>query len=188
MELSIKSFSMPSLVYLGLGSNQGDRHALLEQAVALLVEKVGTVVARSSIIESEPWGFTSPNKFLNMVVSMETSLSPSRLLTVTQRIERQLGRTHKSTPLPTSQTPLPANLPSNLPFNLPDNLPSSYSDRPIDIDILLYADRLIHTPRLTVPHPLMLRREFVWRPLLEIAPDILWPPTAQPLRDVLNTL
>ncbi len=183
MELSIKSFSMSSLVYLGLGSNQGDRHALLEQAVALLVEKVGTVVARSSIIESEPWGFTSPNKFLNMVVSMETSLSPSRLLTVTQRIERQLGRTHKSTPLPTSQTPLPSNLPSSL---FP--LPSSYSDRPIDIDILLYADRLIHTPRLTVPHPLMLRREFVWRPLLEIAPDILWPPTAQPLRDVLNTL
>ena len=183
MELSIKSFSMSSLVYLGLGSNQGDRHALLEQAVALLVEKVGTVVARSSIIESEPWGFTSPNKFLNMVVSMETSLSPSRLLTVTQRIECQLGRTHKSTPLPTSQTPLPSNLPSSL---FP--LPSSYSDRPIDIDILLYADRLIHTPRLTVPHPLMLRREFVWRPLLEIAPDILWPPTAQPLRDVLNTL
>ena len=174
---------MSSLVYLGLGSNQGDRHALLEQAVALLVEKVGTVVARSSIIESEPWGFTSSNKFLNMVVSMETSLSPSRLLTVTQRIECQLGRTHKSTPLPTSQTPLPSNLPSSL---FP--LPSSYSDRPIDIDILLYADRLIHTPRLTVPHPLMLRREFVWRPLLEIAPDILWPPTAQPLRDVLNTL
>ena len=183
MELSIKSFSMSSLVYLGLGSNQGDRHALLEQAVALLVEKVGTLVARSSIIESEPWGFTSSNKFLNMVVSMETSLSPSRLLTVTQRIECQLGRTHKSTPLPTSQTPLPSNLPSSL---FP--LPSSYSDRPIDIDILLYADRLIHTPRLTVPHPLMLRREFVWRPLLEIAPDILWPPTAQPLRDVLNTL
>lgn len=171
---------MQSLVYLGLGSNQGDRHALLEQAVALLSDKVGTLVARSSIIESEPWGFTSPNKFLNMVVSIETSLSPSRLLTVTQRIERQLGRTHKSIPLPASQTPLPSNLhPSTF------NFPSSYSDRPIDIDILLYADRLIHSPRLTVPHPLMLRREFVWRPLLEIAPDILWPPTAQPLRDVL---
>jgi len=177
---------MQNLVYLGLGSNQGDRHALLEQAVALLGEKVGTLIARSSIIKSEPWGFTSPNTFLNMVVSMETSLSPSRLLTVTQRIERQLGRTHKSTPLPTSQSPLSANFPSNLQSSI-FNFPSSYSDRPIDIDILLYADRLIHTPRLTVPHPLMLRREFVWRPLLEIAPDILWPPTGQPLRDVLQS-
>lgn len=172
---------MQSLVFLGLGSNQGDRHVLLEQAVALLGEKVGTLVARSAVIESEPWGFTSPNKFLNMVVSMETSLSPSRLLTVTQRIERQLGRTHKSTPLPASPSPVSSNPPS--PVSL--RFPSLYADRPIDIDILLYADRIIRTPRLTVPHPLMLQREFVWRPLLEIAPGILWPPTGQPLRDVL---
>ena len=146
---------MPNTVYLGLGSNEGNRAALLEQAIALLAERAGTVVSRSSILETEPWGFASEHKFLNMVVAIDTSLTPTRLLDVTQRIERQLGRRKKTS--------------------------SNYQDRPIDIDILLYANRIIHTTRLDVPHPLILQREFVWRPLLEIAPDILWPLTHQPL-------
>ena len=153
---------MHNIVYLGLGSNEGDREELLEQAISLLVEKTGNLLCRSSIIESEPWGFVSSHKFLNMVVALETSLTPTRLLDITQRIERQLGRKHKSS----------AKL--------------DYQDRPIDIDILLYGSRIIHTTRLTVPHPLMLQREFVWRPLLEIAPNILWPLTGQPLRDVIE--
>lgn len=154
--------SMYNTVYLGLGSNQGNREELLEQAITLLAEKTGNLISRSSIMESEPWGFVSENKFLNMVVALETSLSPPRLLDVTQRIERQLGRKHKSS----------AKL--------------DYQDRPIDIDILLYGSRIIHTTRLTVPHPLMLQRDFVWRPLLEIAPDILWPLTSQPLSDMVG--
>ena len=153
--LSIINTKMPNTVYLGLGSNEGNRAALLEQAIALLAEKAGTVVSRSSILETEPWGFASEHKFLNMVVAIDTSLSPTRLLDVTQRIERRLGRRKKTS--------------------------SNYQDRPIDIDILLYGNRIIHTTRLDVPHPLILQREFVWRPLLEIAPDILWPLTHQPL-------
>ena len=153
--LSIIDTKMPNTVYLGLGSNEGNRAALLEQAIALLAEKAGTVVSRSSILETEPWGFASEHKFLNMVVAIDTSLSPTRLLDVTQRIERRLGRRKKTS--------------------------SNYQDRPIDIDILLYGNRIIHTTRLDVPHPLILQREFVWRPLLEIAPDILWPLTHQPL-------
>ena len=139
-------------VYLGIGSNEGDRQALMEQAVALIADKIGRVVAVSSFIETEPWGFESENRFLNGVVGVETSLRPHVLLRKTQRIERRLGRRHK-----TGQ--------------------HGYSDRPIDIDILLYGDRVIHSRRLTVPHPLMLQRDFVLTPLLEIAPDITLPPT-----------
>ena len=153
--MSIINTKMPNTVFLGLGSNEGNRAALLEQALILLAEKAGTVVSRSSILETEPWGFASEHKFLNMVVAIDTSLSPTRLLDVTQRIERRLGRRKKTS--------------------------SNYQDRPIDIDILLYGNRIIHTTRLDIPHPLILQREFVWRPLLEIAPDILWPLTHQPL-------
>ena len=153
--LSIINTKMPNTVFLGLGSNEGNRAALLDQALIRLAEKAGTVVSRSSILETEPWGFASEHKFLNMVVAIDTSLSPTRLLDVTQRIERRLGRRKKTS--------------------------SNYQDRPIDIDILLYGNRIIHTTRLGIPHPLILQREFVWRPLLEIAPDILWPLTHQPL-------
>ena len=156
-------------VYLGLGSNEGDRAELLERAISLLALRAGIVVTRSSVIETEPWGFVSEHQFLNMVVAIQTSLSPTRLLDVTQRIERQLGRRRNVSE----------------PFSASQKAKKAYADRPIDIDILLFDNRIIHTSRLDVPHPLMLQREFVWRPLLEIAPDILWPPTGRPLRDEL---
>lgn len=138
------------MTYLGLGSNQGDRQFLLEQAIALIAVQVGSVVKCSSFIETEPWGFASDHKFLNAVVAVETTLTPHRLLNATQRIERQLGRRHKT-------------------------INGQYADRPIDIDVLLIDDHIIRRPRLTIPHPLLLEREFVWRPLLEIAPDIIHP-------------
>lgn len=161
---------MPNIAYLGLGSNEGDRAALLEQAIALLAEKAGAVVSRSSILETEPWGFASDHRFLNMVVAISTPLSPTRLLDVTQRIERQLGRKHKTASEKTTDSPSKRK----------------YQDRPIDIDILLYGNRIIHTTRLDVPHPLILQREFVWRPLLEIAPDIFWPLTQQLLSEEIK--
>lgn len=147
-------------VYLGLGSNLGDRQALLEQAVALIAEHIGKVVACSSFMETKPWGFESENLFLNGVVCVDTPLTPHALLLRTQRIERRMGRLHKTGR-------------------------HGYSDRPIDIDILLYGEREIHTRRLTVPHPLMLRREFVVKPLLEIAPDITLPPTGKRIADLV---
>ena len=136
-------------VYLGLGSNLGDRNANLERSIALIHERVGEVVRRSSFIETEPWGFESENKFLNAVILCETELTPRQLLKATQKIERQLGRRKKSTD-------------SRL------LTPVSYSDRPIDIDILLYDDLTIDERDLKIPHPLMEQRDFVMIPLREI--------------------
>ena len=136
-------------VYLGLGSNLGDRNAHIEQAIALIHERVGEVVRRCTFIETEPWGFESENKFLNAVILCETELTPRQLLKATQKIERQLGRRKKSTD-------------SRL------LTPVSYSDRPIDIDILLYDDLTIDERDLKIPHPLMEQRDFVMIPLREI--------------------
>ena len=119
-------------VYLGLGSNLGDREEHIRKAIALIGEKVGLVIRQSSLIETEPWGFESSNKFLNGVILVETSLTPRQLLKATQKIERQLGRKKKST----------------------DSClltPVSYSDRSIDIDILLYDDLTVDAPDLKIP-------------------------------------
>ena len=130
-------------VYLGLGSNQGDRQATLNRAIELIGERIGKVVRQSSVIETEPWGFISGNKFLNCVIFCETTLLPRQVLKVTQQIERELGRHHKG---------------------------KAYRDRPIDIDILLFDNLNIDTPDLQIPHPLMYERDFVMIPLNEIKP------------------
>ena len=134
-------------VYLGLGSNLGDRNAHIEQAIALIHERVGEVVRRSSFIETEPWGFESENKFLNAVILCQTELTPRQLLKATQKIERELGRKKKSAS---------------------SHISHLYKDRPIDIDILLYDDLTIDEPDLKIPHPLMEQRDFVMIPLREI--------------------
>lgn len=134
--------------YLGIGTNLGDRAENLTRAVALISEQVGTVLACSSFMETAPWGFTSDNHFLNAVLAVDTALSPHELLRVTQSIERELGRLHKT-------------------------IDGNYSDRIIDIDILLYEDLTIVSEELTIPHPYMLIRDFVYLPLEEIAPEVL---------------
>ena len=136
-------------VFLGLGSNLGDRETLIVQAIELIGKRVGEVVRQSSLIETEPWGFESENKFLNGVILVETTLTPRRLLKVTQSIERTLGRKKKST---VNCKPSTVN----------------YSDRPIDIDILLYDDLTVDEPDLKIPHPLMHERDFVMIPLKEL--------------------
>ena len=141
-------------VYLGLGSNLGNRESVLLQAIKLIGERVGQVLRRSSFIETEPWGFESEHRFLNAAVCCETDLSPRQLLQATQQIERDLGRRKKTVPQHISlHSPL-----STL----------HYQDRPIDIDILLYDDLIVDEPDLKIPHPLMHQREFVMRPLNEI--------------------
>ena len=134
-------------VYLGLGSNLGDREDNIQKAISLIGERVGTVLRQSSLIETEPWGFESKNKFLNGVILCETELTPRQLLKVTQKIERDLGRKKKSASSHSSHL---------------------YKDRPIDIDILLYDDLTIDEPDLKIPHPLMQQRDFVMIPLNEI--------------------
>ncbi len=135
-------------VYLGLGSNLGNREDIIRKAISLIGERVGLVIRQSSLIETEPWGFESDNKFLNGVILCETTLTPRQVLRATQKIERELGKLRKHS---TRRTPL-----------------SIYHDRPIDIDILLYDDLTIDEPDLKIPHPLMHERDFVMIPLKEI--------------------
>ena len=133
-----------AIVYLGLGTNIGNRRGNLVKAAALLAERVGDILALSGSMETEPWGFESENLFLNAAIKMETPLTPDELLSATQAIEREMGREKKSD--------------------------GTYHDRVIDIDILLYDNRVIEQPGLIVPHPLMQERLFVMAPLAEIAP------------------
>ncbi len=129
-------------VYLSLGSNLGDTEGNLENAISHINKRAGTVISRSSFYITEPWGFESDNKFANCCIAIQTDLNPFALLTVTKEIEIELGRTSKSS--------------------------GSYSDRIIDIDLLIYDDLKIETPELTLPHPLMYERDFVMQPLKEI--------------------
>ena len=142
-------------VYLGLGSNLGDREATISRAIALIDERVGRVLRRSSLIETDPWGFASVHRFLNGVILCETGLPPREVLKATQAIERELGKRRKHATV-RYQT-------SNLKPQA-----SNFKDRPIDIDILLYDDLTVDEPDLKIPHPLMQEREFVMKPLAEI--------------------
>ena len=134
-------------VYLGLGTNLGDKEANLKAAVEEIGKRVGEVTSLSAFHVSEPWGFTSEHTFLNAVCCVLTDFRPMEVLRLTQDIERSLGRLKKS-------------------------VDGHYSDRLIDIDILLYDDLHLSSPELTIPHPLMWQRDFVMIPLREIAPDI----------------
>ena len=130
-------------VYLGLGTNLGDKEANLKAAIEEIRKRVGKITSLSAFYASEPWGFKSENSFLNAVCCVSTHFSPIEVLHLTQDIERTLGRHKKS-------------------------VNGQYSDRLIDIDILLYDDLHISTPELTIPHPLMCQRDFVMIPLKEI--------------------
>ncbi|MCQ2067752.1 MAG: 2-amino-4-hydroxy-6-hydroxymethyldihydropteridine diphosphokinase [Bacteroidaceae bacterium] len=134
-------------LYLSLGTNMGDRQKNLSSALKLIDLEVGTVVSESDIMETEPWEFESSNRFLNMVIKVETDLQPVEVLHVTQEIERKLGRLEKS-------------------------VNGQYHDRPIDIDLLMYDNITMSTPELTLPHPLMRQRKFVMEPLAQIAPEL----------------
>ena len=138
------------MVYLGLGSNLGDKKKNIEKALMLISERVGDVLALSGFYNTHPWGYDSSELYINAVAKVCTDLTPEELLNVTQQIEKDVGRTAKT-------------------------LNGVYNDRIIDIDILLYDNIIIQTPTLTIPHPLLHQREFVMTPLSEIAPDILHP-------------
>ena len=134
-------------LYLSLGTNLGDRQKNLTSAMALIGREIGTVVSASDVIETDPWGFDSANRFLNMAAKVQTDLQPLEVLHATQKIEKELGRSHKT-------------------------VNREYHDRLIDIDILMYDNLIMNTPELTIPHPLMHERDFVMKPLLQIAPEL----------------
>lgn len=160
-------------VYLGLGSNLGEKEETIRRAIALIGEQIGVVERQSALYYSEPWGFESQHQFVNAVILVSTTLSPTRLLRATQRIERQLGKTTahatERSLIDNSQLTID-NSPLDLqsPATAGTQESSIYKDRPIDIDILLYDDLHIDTPTLKIPHPLMQERDFVMVPLREI--------------------
>jgi 2-amino-4-hydroxy-6-hydroxymethyldihydropteridine diphosphokinase len=155
---------MPSLAYLSLGSNVGDREAHLREAIAWL-ETRGRIVAVSSFYETAPVEFTDQAWFLNCAVALETSETPEWLIASILVFEQQMGRKRVAKKGP----------------------------RTIDVDILLFADSItgdaiLDSPALTIPHPAMHQRRFVLEPLAEIAPAVRHPVLKKTIRDLLDEL
>ena len=154
-------------LYLGLGSNLGDRERLLHRAVEILVERIGGLKSLSAFYETEPWGFCSDHPFLNAVAVLCTEKTPEEILRITQAAERELGRRSKS-------------------------VGGTYADRPIDIDLLLYDDLILSTTspsgaKLILPHPLMAERDFVMKPLAEIAPGLVHPVLGKTIKELTSS-
>lgn len=148
-------------VYLGLGTNLGDKTENLKQAIRELSLVLGTPLSVAGFMESEAWGYESDNTFMNTVVCFETDLQPLDLLDAVEAVERRMGRTMKSTG-------------------------NGYCDRVIDIDILFYGDAILNMPRLTVPHPLLHERLFVLRPMAETAPLFVHPLLGKTIAQLLD--
>ena len=148
--------SRQELVHIALGTNLGDRKANLDLARSLMEPYVSDFTC-SGIYETPPWGVTDQPAFLNQVVMGCTTVSPYRLLDALKRIEKQMGRQGTI----------------------------RFGPRLIDLDILLYGQRIVTTKRLQIPHPRMLERAFVLVPLVEISPQITIPGTGKTAADYL---
>lgn len=135
-------------VYLGLGTNLGDKENNLHLAIEQIKHEIGLVEKISTFYVSEPWGFKSDSKFLNAAVKISTKLNPFDLLNKTIEIEKKIGRIKNKL---------------------------GYEDRIIDIDILYFNNEIIENENLIIPHPHIKNREFVLFPLLEIEPDLVCP-------------
>lgn len=135
------------IAYINIGSNIGDRHGCISRAVALIKERIDPAARVSDIVESEPWGFVSANAFLNIGVTVRTWMDPLALLHELQEIERSIS--------PASHR----------------DATGGYIDRACDIDLIVYGNRSINTPELTLPHPRMHDRPFVMTPLLQLIPE-----------------
>ncbi|MBN2240135.1 MAG: 2-amino-4-hydroxy-6-hydroxymethyldihydropteridine diphosphokinase [Dehalococcoidales bacterium] len=147
-------------VYLGLGSNLGNRQNNLDYALELLSQRM-KVIKVSSVYETDPVGKLDQPRFLNMVCQVNTMLAPQELLTLAKGIELKMGR------LPKKE------------LNAP---------RIIDIDILLYGDTTMESEKLTIPHPRLTERSFVLIPLDEIAPDVIHPIEKKTVKELLAAI
>lgn len=147
--------------YLSLGSSEGNRKEYLERALKMLDETLGVTVKKiSSFIETEPYGGVAENKFLNCAAEVETFLSPQRLLKEIHRIERECGRVRKK----------------------------RWGDRTLDIDVIFFGKLRVDENDLTIPHPEYFKREFVLKPLSEIAPDFVCPLKCKKVEEIYKNL
>ncbi len=148
-----------TIVYIGLGSNMGDRRANLDKALELLSQRV-TVLEVSSTYDTEPVDNINQPRFLNLACKVSTRLEPIGLLTLLKGIESMMGRKQTGPNTP----------------------------RPIDIDILFFGKLVMDTEKLTIPHPRLIERAFVLVPLADIAPDLVHPVTGKTVLEMLKSL
>ena len=145
-------------IFLGLGSNQGDRELNLKNSIKLLNSRVGKVLNTSGIYESEPWGVKNQNYFLNQVIEIETHIDPNDLLNICKNIEYDMGRKPEI----------------------------RWGKRVIDIDILYYHSKIINQEKLIIPHKLMHERKFVMIPLNDLNENHLHPILKITNKEILN--
>ena len=151
-----------SRVFIGIGSNEGDRLSNISQAARAMSRLPQTrLVQMATIIETEPVGGPPQDLYLNTVVELDTTLRPHELLAALQAIERKLGRGPST---------------------------ERWGPRPMDLDILLYEGQVIQEERLSIPHPRMHERRFVLEPLAQLAPDVVHPRLHQTIAELLNRL
>lgn len=147
------------LVYLCLGGNIGDTCVFFRQAKNLIEKLIGKIECESSVYQTEPWGFSAKQQFLNQVVAVRSKIKPDAILEQCMYIESDLGRIRHG---------------------------NGYQSRCIDIDILLIDSLVIDTPALKVPHPLMQNRNFVLKPLCDVAPEFIHPILGKSIKQLLE--
>lgn len=137
-------------VFILLGSNLGNRESLIDKACVMIGEKCGEIMEKSSLYESEPWGFEAEQWFLNQVIRISTTMQPDELMTVLLSIEKALGRDRQV-------------------------IHDGYASRTMDLDILYCGNQIVVTKMVTAPHPRLHQRRFTLLPLCELAPDMVHP-------------
>lgn len=152
---------MNNTAYIGIGSNQGDKHKNCTLAVENIRDcERNCPLKHSSFYHTEPWGYSKQDDFINLVIELKTSFSPLELLSFLQGVEKKLGKKKNG----------------------------KWGPRTIDLDLLLYNDQSLESPQLTIPHPLLHQRGFVLLPLEEIAPQLIHPGFNQTISQLLDKL
>ena len=149
-----------AVVYLGIGSNLGDKKSNCLGALKKLAAKGISISKRSALYETQPWGVKNQPDFVNIVVEAKTGLSPEELLVALKEIEKEMGR----------------------------KIGTRWGPRLIDLDVLFYDDRIVQSKDLVIPHPQLHRRDFVLLPLAEISPERVHPVLNKTIRELTNEL
>ncbi len=147
-------------VYISLGSNLGDRAEIITNAIQFITETKCTLISKSPIYETAPWGMTSALWFLNQVIEITTTISPNNLMTDLLQIEKTMGRER--------------------------GMGSVYTDRVIDLDILFYGKTIVNNPQLQIPHPKIPDRMFILKPFLDLNPNFTHPITSLSIKEHLD--